>query len=274
MASLAAAAADCKEYLILVENAKDLREDSLITSSQYLCIVCNNTIGSEMTPLSTKATWNSGFLMRIPNAILNSTTTTVKIEVFNSSKVFVGQAFFDIDKLACSNVGQWNRAQEYLGGETLGGPEATGIISISARVFCKTSVKILSADNLRNDDGPFDASDPYCNLTGLNSTKQLWGSTETIRNCLSPVWSTPQQHDVDATLHIPTFSYLHPFVLTFYDEDNKKRTDKDHPLGNVTIPVDVLFTSIDNPTRQETYDLGGEGLRMGGSKVTFEVKLI
>ena len=113
-------------------------------------------------------------------------------------------------------------------------------------------------------------------LTGLISPSKVWGETETVRDCLNPIFpGSPNSFPLDVQQSIPGIYKLQPLVIELWDEDGKVRSKTDDPLGRAVLGWKHLWPPTDHPSaigEKLTVQLTGKGAKKG-STVTFAVKV-
>jgi hypothetical protein len=115
---------------------------------------------------------------------------------------------------------------------------------------------------LRNADGFFGKSDPYVKVMGLTGANVEWGATKTVRDNLNPTFN--ESFTIDLMNKYPLGGALKPLVLEIWDEDNKKRSSSDDPLGKAILPWTSTFPDLDAPPLG-SLKLEGKGAKSGST---------
>mmetsp|Transcript_47433 Transcript_47433/g.80945 ORF Transcript_47433/g.80945 Transcript_47433/m.80945 type:complete len:571 (-) Transcript_47433:194-1906(-) len=259
------------DFLLIIESAKGLRNaDGMFgTSDPYAMITCPSAPAclsekTEVAQNNLNPEWDCCLVVTLPPA----STPVIKIEVFDSDRGkygprddFLGQASFDLAALlAAGRPGCWATSTADLGGDA----KAKGSITISVRPYRDFVVTACGAVKLRNADGFFGKSDPYVRLLGLTGGSANWGETKTIRDNLNPTWD--EAFTVKCLERNPMGGKLMPFVAEVWDEDDKKRSKSDDPLGSVVVPWKKLWPEAPNFANQAC-PLKGKGAKEGSTLI-------
>ena len=140
---------------------------------------------------------------------------------------FLGVASFNLGVFA-TNPDAWTQDTQFLMGD-----KAKGSLTISARPYRDSKIKIAGATKLRNADGFFGKSDPYAKLVGLQGASMVWGATKTIQNNLNPTWN--EEFEVDLLAKMPMGGKLAPLIVECWDEDSPARGSSDDRLGSTPV---------------------------------------
>jgi tellurium resistance protein TerZ len=128
----------------------------------------------------------------------------------------------------------------------------------------------LSINRLRNADGFFGKSDPYVRLSGLTGRQMIWGETKTVRDNLNPEFNN-EKFVISLLSKLPMGGALSSFKIELWDEDDKKRSSSDDPLGMATLPWINLFPDPNVP-KLSPLKLVDRGAK-SGSTVTVSVTM-
>lgn len=212
--------------------------------------------------------WGTAFLVALPSSI----PPVIKISIYdsdagtitNGSDDFLGHAGFDLSQVVASNPDAWCKSSVALGGEG-NGKAATGEITVSVRAYVNPVITVVEGVKLRNADGFFGKSDPYARLTGLTGVSGNWGETATQRDTMSPTFN--ETFTVPVLSKFPMGGKLTEFKIELWDEDDKKRSSSDDPLGHAVVPWSLLFPNADRQGESHTLTLVGKGAKSGSTVV-------
>jgi Ca2+-dependent lipid-binding protein len=200
----------------------------------------------------------------------NGVPPAIKLEVFDAKggsggpkDTFLGSTSFDLAVILASvKQNSWATATSGVGGDA----KAVGTLTISVRPYNILAIKVCSALTLRNADySAFSSnkSDPYVKLIGLTNNSAIWGETKTVRDNLCPEWN--ETFIVDYLKTNPLGGTLVPFVAKVWDEDDKKRSASDDPLGSFVVPWKKLWPN-EGDSRQ-ICALQGTGAKVGSTLI-------
>lgn len=214
-------------FVVVIKSARGLRSaDFMGKSDPYVRLnvpqvldVRTAVVRNNLNP-----TWDEALLVQLPPSVRPS----LHFDVFDSdagvvvdgSDDFLGAC--DLDLTACDST-TWLEIALPLGGDR----KAKGELVLAVRRYSDPVVTIARAANLKNTDGMFGKSDPYCKLKGLLDDTVLWGQTQVQQNNLNPTFE--ESFRINLLERMPLGGKLSPFRVEVWDYDNGG--SKDDSLG-------------------------------------------